>query len=217
MAKLPSITILRPTRSLFFAHFPKIEYAFLGEAAEKQVTNIITAFYMSLVPAYKSFIFMSYTLTDTDTYESLAEDLYKNYQYYWTPLIVNGIIDPYFEWAISHDVMTDFVAKKYEDGVQIEKANGTTETLLLSEGVYGIHHFINTDLNNLRVSELEDRELRVMYDADPTSIGDNISPVTNLTYESEENLKRREIQVVNPRAIYAFISAYEDMIEGEET
>jgi hypothetical protein len=207
---------LKPTRTLFFQKFQKIPYAFIDDPKDsKFVTNILSAFHLKRMKSNKSLIFQSYTLKDTDTPEKLALDLFQNYQYYWTTLVLNGIIDPFYEWVMDNETLVDFTTKKYVDGIPIKLANGTTEPLLLSEGLNGIHHFINVDLDNLQVDEYDDRFYRELYDADPTSIGDNIVPVTNLTYEQEINLSSRIQSIVNPRLISTFVESYNKMIQGK--
>lgn len=205
---------VRAKRSFFFGLFPKMDYQMIGvKDDEKRVTNILTSFHLKKLPSTKSLIFQFYSLKDSDIPESVAEVLYGNYQHYWTILVVNDIVDPYSEWIMDNETLEAFTAKKYENGVIIKKADGSEDTLLLSEGINGIHHFINVQTEEI-IDDYNDGEYRILYDADPDSIGENIAPVTNLAYEESVNMSHRERQVVAPRLMNNFRRDYENMIRG---
>lgn len=122
--------------AFFFKKFDKIGYGFINEPNQKkQVTNILTAFFLRKVSSYKSLIFQKYGIRDDDSIESLSDKLYNNPMHYWTFLVINDIIDPFSEWAKDSSIMEKFVAKKYQVGKQNRKKDGTIVTVPFSSGV----------------------------------------------------------------------------------
>lgn len=110
--------------AFFFKKFPKTDYAFVSEPKNKKtITNILTAFFLRKISFVQNLIYSSYTIKDDDTPESLSKKFYNNPQYYWTPLVINNIIDPYSEWAMPPDILERFTAKKYKDGKNLKKVD----------------------------------------------------------------------------------------------
>lgn len=82
-----------------------------------------------------------------------------------------------------------------------------------SEGIEGIHHFINIKTGR-QCDEYEDSYYREIYGLNPQYLGNNIIPVSNLSYESEINLKKREIFLVNQNMITAFEEDFNKMLSN---
>lgn len=198
----------------FFKKFPQITYAFKDTPNDtRTVSNILTAFFLRRLSFEKSLVFQKYTVKDNDIPESLSKTLYNSTLYYWALLIINNIINPYLEWSLPEDILVKFVEEKYKDGVRYKKKDGTFKTLQNSQGIYGIHHFVNT-VTERRCDDVEDEAFRTIYEEDPYLIGQNISPVTNLQYENELNLQRRLITIINPQRITRFEEDFIRMLKG---
>lgn len=198
--------------AFFFKKFDKISYSFVNDPSQKkQVHNILTAFFLRKVSSYKAFLFQRYGVRDDDSLESLSDKIYGNPSHYWTFLVVNDIIDPYSEWAKDSYLLEKFVAKKYQAGKQVKKVDGTIVTVPFSSGTGGIHHFIN--INTGRVcDDVEDEFYREKYANDPKSVGKNIIPVTNISYESDLDIERREISIVAKNFILDFEEDFGKML-----
>lgn len=204
--------------AFFFKKFDKISYSFINDPTHrKQVTNILTAFFIRKVSAYRSFIFQKYGIRDDDSIESLSDKLYGTPLHYWTLLIVNDIIDPFSEWAKDSYLLEKFVERKYRDGRRLQKADGTIVVIPLSSGTGGIHHFININTGRI-CDDVEDEFYREKYARDPKSIGKNIIPVTNLSYESDLDIEKREINIVAKNFILDFEEDFSRMLsKGRST
>lgn len=199
----------------FFYKFPKTDYAFISDPTQKrQVTNILTAFFLRKVGSLKKMLFQKYTIRDDDSIESLSEKLYKDPLHYWTLLVVNDIIDPYSEWAKPFDILEKFVTKKYADGVQSQKVDGTITTLPASQGLEGVHHFFNVMTDRV-CDDVEDEYYRSIWLQDPARIGKNIIPVTNFEYEREVDISKRQIMAVLPVHVTRFEEDFAKMLQGK--
>lgn len=207
--------------AFFFKKFDKISYAFISNPDQKKtITNILTAFFLKKVAVNKTYLFKKYTLKDEDTIESLSYKFYNNTSHYWVFLIINDIIDPFSEWVKGANVLEKFVAKKYEKGKQIKKKNGDIVTIPYSEGLYGIHHFMNNNTGRM-CDDYEDEYYRKLYhdykmnfsDKNATNyIGVNIIPVTNLDYESSLDIDRRAINILSNNLLIDFEENFYKML-----
>jgi hypothetical protein len=200
--------------AFFFTKFPKTVYKQPDSHRENVVTNILSAFFLRKIHSLKSTIFQKYTIRDDDSIESLADKLYSDPRSYWVNLVVNDIIDPYTEWAMPHDILQKFVERKYAQGIQSKKTDGTMYTLESSIGAGGLHHFFNVQTDRV-CDDVEDEYYRERWLINPQSVGSNIIPVTNFDYELQINLERRPIFVVAPNQVSRFKDDFYNMLKGK--
>lgn len=195
----------------FFTNFPIIDYTI--EPNTKQVTDILTAFFLRRVEGLRTAFFHQYIIKDEDTPESLSYKLYKDPLYYWSLLISNDIINPYTEWVIPSSAIMGYVEKKYQYGIRNKLIDGTYRTLDLSIGINGIHHFIQDDTGDT-CDEVDDILYRsLLYTLAWNSVT-NITPVTNIEFEQTDNLQKRIILVVAPQNITQFQDKFSKMLKG---
>lgn len=200
--------------AFFFKKFPKTNYAFINDPKSKKITtNILTAFFLRKMGVNRVFMYETYTVKDNDTPETLSNNIYKSPLHYWTILIINDIIDPFTEWAMPADILEKFTAKKYKDGRRLEKVDGTFYQIPFSDGAGGIHHFINVQTGR-QCDEYEDAYYRELYAENPAYLGNNILPVSNLSYEGDINLKKRQVFLVNRMHVTSFEEDFRKMLSG---
>jgi hypothetical protein len=176
----------------FFRYFPKINYN--TDGLPRNVVNISTAFLLKRIKIDNTFVYQRYILHDGELPESVSDKLYKTPKYYWTILLVNNIIDPMTEWYMDSSTLEKFVEAKYPDGL------------------YGIHHFYDTRIDRI-CDDVDDAYFRTLI-GNP-SFPSEVVPVTNYQYEVELNEKRREIIVINPRAISRFADEFQRILESK--
>lgn len=203
--------------SFFFKSFPKTEYSFINDPRNKKIiTNILTAFFLRKIGFNRILMYEAYSVKDSDTVESLSEQFYKSPLHYWTILVINDIIDPYSEWAMPSDTLEHFVAKKYKDGKKLKRVDGTEYQIPFSDGIDGIHHFLNIQTGR-QCDEFEDAYYRDLYGMSPSYIGNNILPVSNLEYESSVNLEKRQVHLINRSQIASFEEDFRKMLSGSSS
>lgn len=220
----------------FFNKFGKIGYSI--EGYDKQVVNIITAFFLRKININNALAFSNFSVLEGNTPESVSYELYKDSWMYWSILLANDIIDPYSEWVMDQEALEEFVARKYKDGVQfkVTEEDGSTaiRTLKRSVGVNGIHHFINVSTDRI-YDEVDDEYFRGFYPNDNEEVFDEdafkaelieqglddfaalVVPVSNFEYEKELNINRKFIFTVNSNLIGYFQSDFDEILKGEDT
>lgn len=175
----------------FFSQFPRINYT--TDKLTRTVTNICTAFLLKRIRVDDSFVFQRYIVQDGDTPEVVSEKLYSTPDYYWVILLVNSIVNPMTEWYMDSRMIEAFAEAKYADGAQ------------------GIHHFFDTTINRI-CDDVDDKKLRKLIGTQDFPA--EIRPITNYQFEIDQNDERREIIVINPRAIGDFVEDFQTMIAG---
>ena len=92
--------------------------------------------------------FRNYTIKESDTPESIADQLYGSSEYHWVLLMFNDILNPLFEWPLTRSKFTKTLEKKYQgvslfvDGVSgTFNRNDTAVMTSLSGGVDGTTGF----------------------------------------------------------------------------
>jgi hypothetical protein len=160
----------------FFEFFPSTSYE------KKTVTNILTAFLLKRDQINNLLFFQRYVINDGETPMSIAKKLYKDERLHWVILLVNEIVDPYYDFILPSNFFEKFVNAKYEDGIE------------------GIHHFWDTNIDR-ECDEVDSAKYRDNLSLVPAGV----RVVTNYEYEVEQNGDKREILVVNPVYIVEFV------------
>jgi hypothetical protein len=179
----------------FFKKFPDINYAIDGFS--KDVVNLLTAALPRRLNVDKTYVFQTYKITEGQTPESVAAEIYKEANYHWTILIINDIVNPYLDWPLSDEELTEYVDYKY------------------TEGGNAINHFEYLATSKY-VNEYDEARYRQMIE-DGQAIPFNVTPITNYEFESNLNQAKRDIVVVNPTYISQFVDTFNQAIEGKGT
>ena len=112
--------------SEYFSNYPKIAYDITGTnntnpdftvAVNLMVRNKIRDAVESDIT-----IFYPYIVSEGMRPDVLAYQYYGDTQYTWSILLVNNIIDPYWEWPLSYKDFRGYITTKYGS---IEKAQTT--------------------------------------------------------------------------------------------
>lgn len=171
-----------------FKEFGKIYYE--QEGFNKEVQNILKSYHVKRIQIDDSFLYQYYIVQDGERAETISERLYNNTRFYWIILLINNIINPYTDWPMDQLELEEYTKVKYKNP-------------------FAIKHFI--DLRNNRIADdIDDRNYRNLG---PGSYPAYITPITFYEYERLENVKKKEIVVVNPKYIFEFLDYIEKIIK----
>ena len=175
---------------MFFGKFDKIQYQ------GKTVTNITNSILLKYRPMNNTTLYTFHTVTEGETAESLADKYYGNAKDHWIILLLNNIVDPYFDWVLTSREISALVQSNYGDG------RGSR-----------IHHLFN--LNTRKRADEVDTAKYLNRDGEviqPLPV--HFHPVTNIEYETERNDKKREIKILAPQYVQDFKNQFEDLMSG---
>lgn len=94
----------------YFTKFPLIDYNGV------QVRDITRSTRIKVFLKSNISFFEPYRVIDGETPESLANDFYGDAQKHWILLLVNDIIDPFYDWVLEDIYLKQYITKKYGSG-----------------------------------------------------------------------------------------------------
>jgi hypothetical protein len=100
---------------MYFEKFPYIEYKNFQNLENASVlsTNILKRIAFTDSLKANTSYFTDYTIKDGESPESIAHDFYGDVGLYWVVLLLNDIINPYYDWPMDMNTLDDYISKKY--------------------------------------------------------------------------------------------------------
>lgn len=115
---------------MYFEKFPKTFYSLDNITTVQVVTNILQRVIVTEELQNNFSVYDEYDITDSDTPENLAFQLYGDSEFHWIILHFNNIIDPRFDWPQTTNNLVKYVEGKYTS-------------------VNGIHHYEDNNQNEI--------------------------------------------------------------------
>lgn len=97
----------------FFKIFPSVQYDINKDGKPITATNIMVRYRIREIVSKYSDLLFSYVVKDGEKPFMVADKYYGRPELSELILITNNIIDPYFEWPLNDNEMTDFLNHKY--------------------------------------------------------------------------------------------------------
>jgi len=178
-----------------FKNYPLQKYTFGDKYRLRTIRNyyyyspFFIQYIKQLKPSLKEKI-----LSDYLTPEELSARMYGSNRYWFLLLMINEIIDPFFDWVLSNDSLIEY-AKKY-----------------VTENYLDVQNYVSA---NPKILEEFNKEHGTNYTAytpkDPTDINDPLVYTLFGVYYTileKENQKRRKIFVPDPNLMNEIYNAY---------
>tara|TARA_R110002074_G_scaffold71878_3_gene165884 strand:+ start:46 stop:543 length:498 start_codon:yes stop_codon:yes gene_type:complete len=139
-----------------------------------------------------SFLFDNYDVKDGERPEDIAFKLYGDAEYHWVVLMSNNITDRYYQWPLTQPQFAEYLTDKYGAG---------------SEDA--VHHYEKTQDSG--VTSSRDNSHLVECNEDD----ENPAIISNRQYEQRKQDEYRQIRLLDPRYIGAFVEEFESLIKEE--
>ena len=174
----------------YFAQFPKLQYDIKGDGNVNVIPDIFRRIKLKNKIRDNLVILDKYDLTDGEKPEDVAFKIYGSVDYYWVVLLVNNVVDRYYDWPIGFQEFENYVNDKYaEPGA--------------------IHHFeVKQTSGRQEGLEPEDYSHFIEVNADHPGA----QSVSNYEYEQRLQNKKRQIKILNPDYLSSFIEEFEKLI-----
>lgn len=176
---------------MFFSKFDQIKFK------GKSITNITNSILLKYRPMDNATLYTYHTVVEGETAESLADHYYRNAKDHWVILLLNNIVDPYFDWALPMQELESMIIQKY--GV---------------DGANRIHHLYNLDTGKI-VDQLETSKFVSSDGEISVPLPFNYNPVTNREFETNKNDEKRKIKILAPDHLQDFKNQFEDLMNRE--
>jgi len=98
---------------MYFQKFPKAFYTLDNGTSVQIITNILQRVVLTDELQNNYSVYDEYDITDSDTPENLAYQVYGDSGFHWILLHFNNILDPRFEWPQTTNNLVKYVEGKY--------------------------------------------------------------------------------------------------------
>ncbi len=196
---------------MYFKNIPDIQYDTkpirypFSESDFVRTKNFFRRYQINPDVFSYSVFFKKYALQDGDRLDSLAERLYGDPFLDWVLVLTNNMINPLFDIPLSEHDLRKYLESSYDnpygeihhyETIEFKNSQGQ---LILKSGLVVDENFYTSPFkywNGSQVSQI---------------LGNQVSyPVTVFDYESNENEKKREIYLLKPEYLEAFITDFKN-------
>ena len=173
---------------MYFDSFPVIPYDSKGDLHFKDVTNLLRRVSMRAKLKSNTLLYDTYDVKEGETPEMIAHKLYGDPELHWVILLINDITDRYHQWPMTGGQFLDYLNDKYTNPD-------------------AIHHYETTQTSGNTKIKIE-----VVNDVDEDAYT-GLTPITNREYEENEQDKKRNIRLLDPRYVGAFVAEFKLLME----
>ena len=152
----------------FFKHFPTIDYDLTGNKQTKSIRDILIRVKIRDAVKNQKSIFSQYDIKEGQRPEDVAYDEYGDPGLHWIVLMMNEMIDPYYDWPMGLRDIERFVASKYTD-------------------VNAVHHYEVAQSSG---------DTNIKIHVESTAVG--AEAITNYEYEEAVNDAKKQIRLLDP-------------------
>ena len=182
----------------YFRELPNIEYPnFLNSRTGSQ--DYITMKNIFLRSRLRKdlqaiYVFDKYTIRGDDRADTIADELYGSSTYDWVVLISANIINYQNDFPLSSQELFNYTENKYG-----------------AENIYGIHHYVSTEVKDELGRLIYPKDIVVAQDFTipnpdiPTSTINPVAAITNIEYETVRNDEKRNISVLRRSYLNQFV------------
>ena len=170
---------------MYFEMFPLMPYDSLGDGNPKDVTNLLRRVKVRSKIRDNAAVFDTYIVKEGETPEMIADRLYNDVQLHWVVLIFNDIVDRYNQWPMTTGAFNKYVKDKYTN-------------------IDAVHHYEVTEASGDKLLKIDVGTVNTDY---PSA-----TPITNYEYEIAEQDKLRQIKLLDPQFVDAFVTEFKTLI-----
>jgi len=176
---------------MYFSQFPKILYDIKGTDEYKVIPDIFRRIKIRSKVKDNYALFDSYDVNNGEKPEDVAFKVYGSADYFYVVLLMNQVLNRYFEWPLSDLDFENYMKDKYGDSL------------------YQIHHYEKVQESGRIKAEGPD-DYSHLVECNSTDAG--AQSVSNYEYELRIQDKRRKIKILNPGYLSSFLLEFEKLI-----
>jgi hypothetical protein len=186
--------------AFYFKGFPRVDYDIDKNNKTISLTNLTKRFKITDNIKDRGAVFYNYDVKDSDRPDIIAEKFYGDSTLDWVILLVNDIIDPYYDWPLTQQNLENFITSKYGS---ISTAQANT------------HHYeriLSTQIKHTDGSIIPERAVEVDLTTYNSLSAANRRLVTNYDFEVNENDKKRKIKLLDKSFLPQVLNEYRKVL-----
>ena len=175
---------------MFFSQFPKILYDINGDGTNKVLPDIFRRIKIRSKLKDNYALLDKYDVENGESPETVAYKVYGSTDYWYVVCLMNNVVNRQHDWPLSYQAFEEYVNDKYDNPGAVhhyEKLQSSGHTV--SEGPSDFDHYVEVNAD----------------DPDGQS-------VSNYEYEQRLQDQKRQIQILNPSYLPAFLEEFRKLI-----
>ena len=170
---------------MYFPNFPIIPYDSVGNGDFKLVTNLLKRVGVRSKVKTNVMIFDTYDVKEGETPEIIADKLYDDSELHWVVLLMNNVTDRYHQWPMNNNQFLSYMEDKYTN------QDAT-------------HHYEISQVSG-------DTTIKINIGSDNTDHS-GATAITNFEYEEALQDELRQIRLLDPTYVEAFVTEFEELM-----
>jgi hypothetical protein len=187
--------------TFFFKPFPKTNYDIKKNGKIEVVTNIMLRFKITEELKKQKANYFEINVQDGDRPDVVASKIYDDPELDWVILMINNIVDPFYDWPMSSSNLEKYVRDKYGSIANAQATVHEYRKILNEQSVL----FDGTVIPK-RTLIVDETTYNSLSEPDRESID-------KYQYESELNDSKRQIKIVDPQQLSKILNSIEDIFE----
>jgi hypothetical protein len=175
---------------MFFSQFPKILYDINGDGTNKVLPDIFRRIKIRSKLKDNYALLDKYDVENGESPETVSFKVYGSTDYWYVVCLMNNVVNRQHDWPLSYQAFEQYVNDKYDNPGAVhhyEKLQSSGHTV--SEGPADYDHYVEVNAD----------------DPDGQS-------VSNYEYEQRLQDQKRQIQILNPSYLPAFLEEFRKLI-----
>ena len=198
----------------YFRELPNIEYISLLKNRNRNdetltVKNIFKRAKLRTDIDQAITAFDYYQITDNMRPDTVAQEIYDNAELDWIILMTNNITNVRDQWPLSHYDLNNYMLEKYGSHAALSN----------------VHHYETTEIKDefnriiLKKGLIVDQTFQFTYSQSDNSIVtvNPTGPVSNHDYEVRVNEDKRQIKILKPAYVSAFIVDFKNAMKSSRS
>ena len=177
--------------SEYFSNFPRILYDIKGINSTNPdytvAVNIMVKNKIKTAINDDITLYFPYDIEEDDRPDIVSYKFYGDTKYTWLIFLVNGMLDPYWDWPLSYQNFRGFIINKYGS---VEKAKSIVKKYLWTA---------REEVTKSKIQErIDAHKVEVDYATYIDTDTDARETLSAYDWEKEENEDKRVIQLIDP-------------------
>ena len=175
--------------AFYFRPFPLAIYDLKKNKKQILLTDITARFKIRDELKHKAAIFYDYTVREEDTPQSVAFRYYDDETLDWVILIINDIIDPYYDWPLTYNSFIEHMKSLY----------GSVDTAMAT--TYEYRKILNKQGHLIDGTVIPERYVVVDQNTYTNTAADMRREIDAYEYYEEQNNLKRNIKLLDKNYI----------------
>ena len=175
---------------MYFNKFSQGLYDLKGDGNDKLLTDFFTRVKARDKILDVANLFDKYDVPNGETPEITAYKHFGDTKYHWVIMLTNNVQDRYYDWPLSYQAFEEFIKDKYSNPE-------------------AIHHYeITQSSGKTKGDGPDDYSHKIEVNSDTTGA----VSISNREFEQREQDKKRQIKLLDPAYLQAFIEEFDRLV-----